>query len=159
MHSIFENLKFVRVTTDDATDYSEAAGQDGGMVRAGEVDTLGYDGVAFIALVGAVTSTGSFAMKAQQSSDNAVADDYSDIEGSLQTFVDKSNQMVGISIHKPQKRYVAAAYQRTVANVVLSGIIAVLYRGGHLPVEQITAAAGGFAGTPLQLNSPAEGTA
>lgn len=157
MHSFFENHKIVRLTTDDSSDYVEAAGTDGAVVRAGEVDTLGWDGVAFIALLGTVTSGGVFTMKAQQSSDND-ADAYSDIEGSSQAGTDKSNQMVGISIHKPLKRYVAPAYQRTTANVVLNGIIAILYRGAQVPVTQATGA-GGFISAPEHFNSPAEGTA
>lgn len=120
------------------------------------VDTQGYDGVAFVVLAGTLTSTQVTSLKAQQSSDDGSADDYTDIAGSSTgPFADgDGNKMLILDIHRPRKRYVKPIVDRATANAVIDGVIAILYRAEKTPVP-----AHSTTSAIKQLNQPAEGTA
>jgi hypothetical protein len=116
----------------------------------------GYDGVLFIAMVGALTANQVTALKAQQSSDDGSADAYSDIEGSKAgPLADgDSNDCLAIDIYRPTKRYLKAVLLRATANAVIDGIVAIQYKGRLPPVSQAAEL------IDLQrLVSPAEGAA
>ena len=117
----------------------------------GSVDMTGFDGVVFIALIGTVTSTGVIVLKAQQSTDNST---WNDIAGSHSVNVPTAGQILQLEIYKPQQRYVQPALVRTTANVVVQGVLAILYGPTFGPPALDTTVA-----NFLKLNSPANGTA
>lgn len=98
----------------------------------------GYDGVLFIGTVGALTATQVTALKAQQSDDDAAADDYTDLAGTLTgPLADgDSNKALALDIFRPGKRFVRPVFNRATANAVLDGIIAIQYRGRTPPAAQ-----------------------
>lgn len=125
-------------------------------VTGSGIDTQGYDGVCFILLVGALTSTQVTGLKAQYSSDDGSTDAYDDVAGSATgPFADADgNKMLVLDIHRPRKRYVKPIATRGTANAVVDGIIAILYRGEKTPVPTHSTCV-----AIKQLNQPAEGTA
>lgn len=120
------------------------------------VDMTGFDGVLFIALLGTLTATQVTSLKAQQSSDAAVADDYSDLLGSnVGPLADgDSNKMLVLDVFRPEKRYVKPVVVRGTANAVIDGVIAIQYTARSLPTAHAASVA-----FSEKTASPAEGTA
>lgn len=120
------------------------------------IDTAGYDGVKIYTGFGAITTGAVTSVKLQQSSDDGVADGYSDIEGSSITVNDDDdNQFVVHDLYRPQKRYIKVVISRATQNAVIDGVLAVRYSPKKLPATNDSA-------TIVALESyasPAEGTA
>lgn len=126
-------LEHVKITR------SLAAVAAGTTVQAGSaVDMAGYDGVLFVALFGTLTATQTTSLKAQQSSDNAVADDFSDLEGSSVGPMgdDDDGLMLALDVWRPVKQYVKPVVVRGVANAVIDGVIAIRYAARNKPTVQ-----------------------
>jgi len=129
----------------------------GTSVQAGSaVDMQGYDGVMFIALLGALTATQVTSMEAHQSSDNAAADAFTALLASkVGPLADgDSNKCLVLDVWRPQERYVKPVINRATANAVIDGVIAIQYKARSLPTAHATSVA--FA---EKHNAPAEGTA
>jgi hypothetical protein len=111
----------------------------------------GFEGVCFFSSFG-TAAAGNF-LKAQQSSDDGVADGFSDLEGSA---VDPgaSDEDQFVDIVRPLKRYLRPVAIRGTSSA-LGDVWALLYRGSTIPVVNV------IAGTinGVKLLSPAEGTA
>jgi hypothetical protein len=124
--------------------------------NSSSVDMLGFDGVMFIALFGALTATQVTSIKAQQSSDDGSTDAYDDLIGTLVgPLADADgNKILVLDIQRPQKRYVRCVVNRATANAVIDGVLAVQYRAAKMPTTQPTS----VASIETHL-SPAEGTA
>lgn len=156
MHNLFKHTKPVRVPPDGtaATTWILAAGTTD--VNTGSVDTRGFTSIAWLVLVGVITATGTLDVKAQQSSDDGVGDGFSDLLGSAATqFVDTDDgKMALIDIGKVDKRYQRLHLNRETANVVIDGVVAILYNGDELP-PALHATVKGLE----TFNTPAEGTA
>lgn len=120
------------------------------------VDTAGWDSCEFVALFGTLTATQVTKLKAQQSSDDGVADDYTDLLGSLTPAMADadSNKMIRLEIVRPRKRYLKCVVDRGTANAVIDGVIAILRRADKLPITQHSTVSQNEA-----HNAPAEGTA
>jgi hypothetical protein len=119
------------------------------------LDTQGFGACAFIYTIGTITSTGTVAMKLQQSSDNGVADGFSDIEGSNIAATDTaSDKLLIADVVTSQKRYVRAVVTRGTADSVGGGIVGILYAPDKEPVTQPAS----VLSAELHV-SPAEGTA
>jgi hypothetical protein len=125
-------------------------------INGSSVDTQGYDGVAFIALFGALTATQVTSLKAQQSSDDGSTDSYDDLAGSGSgNLADgDGNKVLVLEVFKPAKRYVRPVILRGTANAAVDGVIALLFRAEKTPVPTGTT----VAKTPVQVRTPAEGT-
>lgn len=110
-----------------------AAGTDGSRQALAAIDTAGYAGVAIVALIGTVTSTGVFTMRAKNYDDAGTpgSGTVNDIGSAVGVTSDK---LVIMDVIEPTKRYVRADYQRTVANVIVHAIFAVLYNPNVAPV-------------------------
>lgn len=125
--------------------------------NSSSVDMLGWDGVFFIAAAGAITATAVSSVKAQQSSDNGSADDFTDIAGSSSpalTPATDDNKILLIDIYRPQKRYLRLSWVRSTANTVIDGVFAIRYHG------VVTPAALDATVKSLELfSNPPEGTA
>ena len=124
--------------------------------NSASVDLRGYEGVRFIADFGTLTATQVTSVKAQQSSDDGVADDFSDIKGSLSAAMadGDSNKILILDIYRPQKRYVRLVVNRATANAVIDGVVAELYRA-----ERAAIAKDADVSAQVILSNPAEGTA
>lgn len=112
--------------------------------------------ITFLLLIGALTAGQVTQIKAQQSSDDGVVDDWTDIAGSLVgPFADADgNKMLALEIFKPMKEYVRLVVDRGTANAVIDGVIAVISGPRKSPPTQHTTLK-----ALKVLNSPAEGTA
>lgn len=133
---------------------AQAAGTADTLAGTG-VDTKGFDAVEFVALLGAITATGTATLKAQQSDDDGVADGYSDLLGTgVAAADDDDNKLLRLDVNDPLKRYVRPALVRATANVVVDGIIAVLYKADEEPVTQH-----GTVAASEWHHAPEEGTA
>lgn len=110
-----------------------AAGIDGSRQTLPEVDTAGYSGVAFVVMVGTVTSTGVITLRAKNSDTSATygAGTIDDIGSAVGL---TTNKFLILDVLEPRERYVRADYQRTVANVVIEAVFAVLYNANNSPV-------------------------
>ncbi|HWL09556.1 MAG TPA: hypothetical protein VNQ76_14195 [Planctomicrobium sp.] len=95
----------------------------------------GYQGVMFVAAFGALTATQVTSLKAQQSSDNGSADDYTDIQGSsTQALADADgNKLLVLDILQPSKLYVRPVVGRGTANAVIDGVFAIRYKSRVIP--------------------------
>lgn len=120
------------------------------------VDLEGADGVLFIALFGALTAGQVTALKAQQSEDDGVADDYSDLEGTLVgPLLDTAgNKLLVLDVFRPEKRYVRPVVVRGTANAVIDGVVAIKYSLRSIPGTHGASVAAAEAHV-----TPAEGTA
>jgi len=104
------------------------------------VDTQGYEGVAAIAQLGAVTATGVPTLKLQQG-DLADGSDMADIVGAVAVGNDTmSGKCLGVEVHLPTKRYVRPVLIRATANTALNSILVQLFNASHTPVTQTDAA-------------------
>src|SRR5262245_48603995 len=75
------------------------------------VDTLGYAGVRFVALFGALTASQVTNIKGQHSDDNVTYVDVANTASSNLADAD-SGKMLILDIFKPQRRYVRLSVQR-----------------------------------------------
>ena len=129
MHTLTENARFARVLD------GAAAGQ--GTSNGTGVDMTGYHRVIFVAALGAITATGTVTLKAQQSSDDGVADAYADLDGASVAADDQDgDKLLILEIPHPRKRYVRPVLVRAVANAVIDGIVAIQGEPMNAPVTQ-----------------------
>ena len=99
------------------------------------VDMAGYDGVLFIAHMGAITSSAVTSLKAQQSSDDGDADSFADLAGASVTIPDDGDDSCFVlDVYQPRERYVLCVLDRGTQNAVLNGIIAIPYRANSRPI-------------------------
>ena len=126
------------------------AGSAGTTLTSAAVDTQGYEGCQFVGSI-ATVNAGNFA-KVQQSSDNGVADNYADLEGTKNVPGDDGDSFL-IDIVKPRERYLKCLIVRGGANTVTGDVYAILYGAHKAPVSH-----GSTIDAETHL-SPAEGTA
>lgn len=137
------------------TAITSAAGVAGATDLEGTaLDMAGFESVLMVVRFGVITSGAVTSIKAQQSSDNAVADAYSDLEGTSQTVADDDDdEIFYIDLIKPTKRYVRLYVDRATQNAVIAEAHYVQYGAKLGPVTQPTGVNG-----EIHI-SPAEGTA
>src|SRR4051794_10485321 len=111
-----ENVRISRLKNAVAAGTSNQTGTTVDMAADG-----GYDGCLFLALLGTLTASQVTQMKLTQSSDDGVADGYSDIAGSkTDAMADAdSNKLIAIDIKRPTKQYLQPILMRATANAVL----------------------------------------
>jgi hypothetical protein len=127
MENIFEGAKITRVAN-----AAVAAGSD---VNGSAIDMAGFDEVSFLALLGEVSAGGVPALKVQQSTDAGVADAWADITSASKAGTESSDNMVlGVTVYRPQERYVRAVLTRGGGNAVLDGIVCVQSQAKKGPV-------------------------
>lgn len=144
---LMSSAKIVRVMNGAAAGTTD-------VLTSSAIDTSGYSSVTIVAAVGTLTSGAVTTLKLQQSSDDAGADDYSDILGSSQAWADDDdNQQIIAEVHRPGKRYIKALITRATANAVVDGIWAILYNANQTPSADTSTAS-----TEVHV-TPAEGTA
>ncbi len=108
-------------------------------ITSSAVDMAGYDGVTFLVPLGTIVSGAVTALKVQQSSDDAAADDYTDVLDSAITIADTDDDKLKyVDILRPGKRYLKLVVTRTVQNATLGGIIALQYQKRFVSGSGIT---------------------
>ena len=146
MVNLARNLKFAR--TLNAVAYGQT-NQNGSII-----DMSDYEGVVFIAALGAMASDAVAGLKAQTGS-AANMSDAADLEGSAVAMIDPDdNTLLVLEIHRPAERYVRAVVTRSTGDSTIDGVIAIQYGPRVLPVTQDNTVAG-----IKTKASPAEGTA
>jgi hypothetical protein len=115
----------------------------------------GFEGVLFIVPLGTIVTNAVTSLKVQQSSDDAAADDYTDLTGTSQTIADDAdNGLRYVDIYRPGKRYLKLVVSRATQNATIGGIVAIQYNGkGPRPRTHGTGVSGEI------FNWPIEGTA
>ena len=127
MLNLSTSVKFKRVS-----DAVAAATAD---VESASLDTQGFGAAMFCVAMGAVNAGNVVAVKAQQSSDDGVADGWSDLEGtSISVADDADDDLVLLDIVRPQKRYVRCVVEIGTVNAVVDAIIGMLYDPIREPV-------------------------
>lgn len=154
MHNLFKNCDIRRLKV-DGTNWLLTAGTSD--VDSEAVDMLGYEGVAFVTLVGVLASSSAVTTQIQQSSDDAAADSYTDLAGSQNAVSADTddNKLLITEIYRPKERYVR---QQTIrgdgGNSTIDGLFAILFRPTQAAVSlHSTVEAAVF------LSNPGEGTA
>ena len=130
MNNFLQNCKVTYVLTNVA---------DGQAASATSIlDMKGWDGVAFIALTGDVTSGCVLTLTAQQDELNG-SGGMASLTGTA-TFTagasDADSKALLLDVQKPRKRYVRALFTSATQNAVKNGVVAIQYRGTHLPATQ-----------------------
>lgn len=133
---------YVKRMTIDGTNYHAVAGTTD-TLTTNSIDTQGWGTVRFIVSMGAITGSGTCAVKAQSSSDDASTDAFADITGATMTTFSGSGDSDKISILEihvnKAERYIKLLFTRATANVVIESLIAELgNRNGLLPVAKST---------------------
>lgn len=124
------------------------------LITSAAVDTQGFRGCCFVVPMGAIVTNAVTSLKVQQSDDDAVTDDYTDITGTNQTIADNYDDKVKyVDIYHPGKLYLKLLISRATQNATVGGVIAYLYDPTHRPVTQPAAIAG------ESFNEAVEGTA
>jgi len=132
---------------------SNGAADGQGTTTSDEVDMAGFDSVAFIVSIGAITATGTVTVHAEQDVITGMGG-AADLAGSAQAYTAAdSNKLLILEINRPLERFVRCICVRAVANAVLNGIYAVKRQSKNRPVTQCPTVV-----ASKILLSPAEGT-
>lgn len=119
------------------------------------VDTAGYDGVAWIVTLGAITANAVTSLKLQQDSDSAMGT-AADLEATAITIADDDDgQLVLTEVMRPQERYVRMIIDRGTQNAVVENVTAILYKAAEQPITHSTT---NIVAAETHL-APSEGTA
>ena len=128
MRSFKENEQLERIMN------GVAAGQAAN--NSDVLDTRGFDSVTIVALIGAVTATGTVTMKIQQGTESG-GGDMADLEGtSVALTASDDDKMLAVEIYRPQERYLRAVVTTATADGVIDGVIAILRDPHKIPVTQ-----------------------
>jgi hypothetical protein len=115
MRNFLENEKTIRVM-------SSATGGTG-TTASSIVDMVGFDSAAFIALAGAVTSSGTITMTVQGNDSTSTAG-FADLEGAnAQLGSDDDEGLLIVEVYRPAKRYLRAVVNCETANGEVDGIL------------------------------------
>lgn len=143
---LLENIKIVRVSAAVAAGSADSNGT--------AVDMQGYDGVVFVASIGAIVTGAVASLKAQQGA-QAGGGDAADLAGTSVVIADDQDGKCAIlDIYRPTDRYVRPVVMRATQNVTIDSVVAILYNGRKAPVALDTTAIA----TSKAVASPALGT-
>lgn len=121
------------------------------------VDMTNAESVTFVAALGAITAGALTSLKAQQSSDDGSADDFTDLAGTAVVIADdQDNKIAILTIVRPQKRYVRPVIVRGTQNAVIDSVLSIK---GSLKREPSTHDSSSVMANSKVVVSPAEGTA
>jgi len=115
------------------------------------VDMQGYDGVMFVLHLGAVDATGTITMAAKQAATSIVGDALSG--ASVAGDAADDDKLLVLDVLRPTDRYLSVTITRAVADSVINGVVAFLYKARDLPVAVDTDNLGA---TPVTVVTPDE---
>lgn len=115
-----------------------SAGTDGAMVTSlPEVDTEGFSSCTFIVRFGTATASSVTTLRVKNYTTTATPGSGTVNQiGSDMSLAVPNNTYAVIEVHKPQRRFLALWYQRTVANQVISYALAILHNKWDKQVEE-----------------------
>jgi hypothetical protein len=95
----------------------------------------GFDKTTFIVAFGVIDSTAVTSIKVQQSNDNGVADDFSDLAGTAVAVPDTGdNKLFAVEVTRPDKDWVRCAVVRGTADATIDAILCVQAGPSRVPV-------------------------
>lgn len=102
------------------------------------VDTAGFDGIAFIAVLGDVANGSVLTLTVEHGDEVGGGDMAATTIAPTYTAdaSDSDDKMIVAEIIRPQKRYVRAVLTRTVANAEVDAILAIAHGPAHAPLTQ-----------------------
>lgn len=155
-HNLAKNAEFRRIAPDGtaATTFTLAAGTSD--VNSGIVDTLGFEAIAWIVVMGTLAASSAVTVQVQQDTDSA-GGTMADLAGSeiAASAVTDDDKLLIIDIYRPQERYQRLQIIRgDGGNSDIAAVIAILYRPNYGAVDQGST----VEATEVHV-SPAEGTA
>lgn len=104
------------------------------------LDMAGFEGVMMVVKFADIAAGAATTIKAQQSDDNGVADDWSDLAGTgIAVAADDDNQVFIIDLVKPTKRWVRVVVDKDAANATNECALYLQYGPRDLPVAQTVA--------------------
>lgn len=124
MNTFLENNKVIRAAA------AAAAAQTD--VTSDVVDTLGFDRLTFLALLGEVTAGGVATMKLYMGDDPTGAQN-DVVSETVES--DTSDGMLAIEFHRPLGRYAHVVVERADENIAVDGIVCVLSDAKEAPVS------------------------
>jgi len=147
MQNLIKNSKLTTAITPAA---GVAAATD---LEGTVLDMAGFDSVFMQVRMGVITAAAVTSIKAQQG-DLADGSDMADLLGTnILVAADDDNQIFGIDLVKPSKRYVQLYVDRATQNAVVSSATYLQYGASKVPITQDS-------GVTVETHvSPAEGTA
>src|SRR5712691_8487923 len=100
------------------------------------IDMQGYDGVMFIADLGALSATQVTKLQAQGANDSSGGGSSAFTTDAVTPAMadGDSNKCLVLDVFRPTKRFVRATVQRGTANAVIDCVIAILYQADKKPV-------------------------
>ncbi|HEX4499849.1 MAG TPA: hypothetical protein VH187_01580 [Scandinavium sp.] len=102
------------------------------------IDMTAYDGVMFVASVGALTATQVTTLQAKGSNDNTTFNPFTTNAQTLAMADADSNKLLVLDIFRPMTRFVRPTINRGTANAVINCVIAILYNADKLPSTDAT---------------------
>lgn len=132
MSSMLETVKIVRHANAEVADQTAITPANG-------VDLLGFTHAVFLVILGAADTGSAPTVKLQQSNDDGVSDNYSDIATSAFVAADTDdNKIIAVELIHFKKRYVRAVVTRAGVDVAVDGILCILSGADKLPVTKVT---------------------
>ncbi len=101
-----------------------------------EVDMQGYDGVMFIADIGALTAGQVTKLQAQGSNTSGSETTFATDAVTAAMADADSNKCLVLDVFRPVTRYLKPVVERGTANAVIDCVIAILYQADKKPVVQ-----------------------
>lgn len=124
-------VKTIRLKPDGTNWALSAAASD---ANSEVVDTLGFQGVRFMAGFGAITAGAATSIKVQQGTATNVSD-AADLEDTGITVADSDDNKVAIvEVNRPRERYVRCVIKRATQNSVVDFLVAELFNPRELPI-------------------------
>lgn len=140
--------KFGKVTR-----VSNAVAAGTATTNCSSVDMKGFDAVTFYVSIGAIVSTGTVTVKAQQSTDDST---FADLEGTAIAYTDADDNKVAVlEVTTPVDRYVRCVVTTATANGTIDSVVAIQTGADKEPVTHDSTT---VVGSEHHL-APAEGTA
>ncbi len=131
-HNLFKNVRI-----DPALINTAAAATD---ENSTGFDMAGYEGIAFVAELGAISTGANVNLHAEMST--AVGGTYVDVKDSAAYFTSTQYDTTGVflitDVYRPAKQFVRCYLDKADANSVTMGALAYRYRAVDLPVGETT---------------------
>ena len=130
-HNLSGIAKIVRMTP-DGTNWELAAGQATSVSSV--IDTNGYDAVMFVTALGTVSATGVITQTFLSSPDNIIAAVTMKVGTTAISLIGTAamtKTAMTIDIYRPTQRYLTVQTITSVANSVIDGMFAILYRANY----------------------------
>jgi len=128
-HQITRNVQIIPVSS------AYTAGTT--MVTTTILDMSGWEGVAWVASFGALTTAATNFIKAQQGSSSSMGD-AADLTATAVYVNDQDDSAVILDLYRPTDRYVRCVVARSATAQAVQSVFAIKYRAANAPITQST---------------------